>query len=83
VITDSGGLQKTSAFFGKKTLIMRENTEWKEAEQQGFARLATLCQEDADWLMSGRVERDKLFYLNKESGCMPSEIIFSKLKDLT
>ena len=32
IITDSGGLTKTSPFFGKKCLVMRSVIEWSETE---------------------------------------------------
>ncbi len=38
VITDSGSLQKTSPFFGKKTLVMRNKSEWKDTERYGIAK---------------------------------------------
>jgi UDP-GlcNAc3NAcA epimerase len=36
VITDSGGLQKESYFFGKPCITMREETEWTELVEAGF-----------------------------------------------
>ena len=40
VITDSGGLQKEAYFFRKFCVIMREQTEWKELVEHGFATIA-------------------------------------------
>ncbi|CAN5204319.1 UDP-N-acetylglucosamine 2-epimerase (non-hydrolyzing) [soil metagenome] len=40
VITDSGGLQKEAYFFKKFCVIMREQTEWKELTENGFAAIA-------------------------------------------
>lgn len=40
VITDSGGLQKEAYFFKKFCVIMREQTEWKELTEHGFALIA-------------------------------------------
>lgn len=40
VITDSGGLQKEAYFFKKFCVIMREQTEWKELVEHGFASIA-------------------------------------------
>lgn len=40
VITDSGGLQKEAYFFKKFCVIMREQTEWKELVENGFAAIA-------------------------------------------
>jgi UDP-GlcNAc3NAcA epimerase len=39
VCTDSGGLQKEAAFFGKPVLILRDETEWKELVDGGIAEL--------------------------------------------
>ena len=39
VITDSGGLQKESYFFGKKCLVLRDTTEWVELVNNGYAIL--------------------------------------------
>ncbi len=76
VITDSGGLQKTSAFFGKRTLVKRDNTEWKEVEDRNYARLSNFSKEDIRWLKEGTTERRKYFYLTYR---MPSDIIFSTI----
>jgi UDP-GlcNAc3NAcA epimerase len=35
VITDSGGLQREAAYFGKKTFLLRDATEWLELEECG------------------------------------------------
>jgi UDP-GlcNAc3NAcA epimerase len=39
VITDSGGLQKESYFFGKKCLTVRDETEWTELVECGANRV--------------------------------------------
>jgi len=39
VCTDSGGLQKEAAFFGKPVLILRDETEWNELVENGIAVL--------------------------------------------
>jgi len=38
VITDSGGLQREAAYFGKKAYILRDETEWLELEQCGAVK---------------------------------------------
>jgi UDP-GlcNAc3NAcA epimerase len=44
VVTDSGGVQKEAFFFGKRCLILRPETEWKELVDCGAA---VIC--DADY----------------------------------
>ena len=39
VITDSGGLQKEAYFNKKHCIIVREETEWIELVEQGFAKI--------------------------------------------
>lgn len=39
IITDSGGVQKESHFFGKPCLVLRKETEWTELVENGTARL--------------------------------------------
>jgi UDP-GlcNAc3NAcA epimerase len=39
VITDSGGLQKEAFFNKKHCLIAREETEWTELVERGFAKI--------------------------------------------
>lgn len=75
-ITDSGSVQKTSAFFGKRTLIIRGKSEWKETEKMGFAKLSNLCKTDVDWLLSDWPDRIKDLYLSQDNKS-PAEIIFS------
>ena len=40
VITESGGLQKEAFFNKKPCIIVREETEWTELVERGFATLA-------------------------------------------
>ena len=79
VITDSGGIQKTSAFFGKKTLIMRDTTEWREVERLGVAKLCGRAEDDLDLLTSFDQKRYKKCYLRKD-GVMPTELIFKTIE---
>jgi len=38
VITDSGGLQREAAYFGKRAYILRDETEWRELAQYGAVK---------------------------------------------
>lgn len=71
ILTDSGGIAKTAPFFGKKTLILREENGWKEVVDAGYAKLFTGTDEDRDFL-SEIIERDKRFYMEDKPA---SEII--------
>jgi len=77
MITDSGGLNKTAPFFGKRALIMREKIEWTETEKEGFARRSQLTNDDIKWLLDFPKERDKRFYLASKN---PSHIIYNTIK---
>lgn len=79
IITDSGSIQKTSAFFGKRTLVMREKSEWKGTEVGNFARLVNFSTEDISWLLSERTKRNKGLYLNELCQVGPSGIIMSSI----
>ena len=79
IITDSGGVQKTSAFFGKKTLVMRGKSEWKKVEKSGYAKLFEDETADAIWLLEEAPNRDKRFYLPLLQEKNPSGIILSEI----
>jgi UDP-N-acetylglucosamine 2-epimerase len=77
IITDSGSIQKTSPFFGKRTLVMREKSEWKKTETENYAKLVEFSENDIPWLLNGAVNRNKIFYLNELSVGLPSGIIIA------
>lgn len=47
VLTDSGGLQKESYFHGTPAVVLRDETEWTELLQIGWARLCPPVSADA------------------------------------
>jgi len=77
IITDSGGLNKTAPFFGKKALIMRKQIEWTETEERGHARRSCLNGDDIEWLLDSPRQRDKRFYLTSND---PSYIMYNTIK---
>lgn len=76
IITDSGGIQKTSAFFGKRTLVFRKNIEWNETERDGFCKRFETFNQDKEWVLSPLNKRDKRLFL---APLMPSEIIYEEI----
>ena len=77
IITDSGGINKTAPFFGKRALIMRDKIEWLKTEQKGYARKSSLDKKDLSWLMMGALPPSKRFYLGIDNS---SEIILEFIK---
>lgn len=64
VVTDSGGLQK-EAFFNKKCcIIVREETEWKELVNHGFAKIAGSNQHEITTFFKELVDSKKDFSIN-------------------
>ena len=78
IITDSGGLTKTSPFFGKKTLVMRDVIEWDETESNGYSK-RYIKFDDPEWLEEFTINRNKNFYLGSDS---PSKTIIDSIKKI-
>jgi len=78
IITDSGGLTKTSPFFGKKTLVMRDVIEWDETELNDYSK-RYMHLDDMMWLEEFTINRNKNFYLGDIS---PSKIIIDSIKKI-
>ena len=76
IITDSGGINKTAPFFGKKAMIMREKIEWTETEKEGYAKRCSFSDEDIKWLIKPVNKRDKRFYLTTND---PSYILYETI----
>ena len=80
VITDSGSIQKTAPFFGKKTLIMRQQTEWVETIEQGYCKIMEYNNNDIEWINGNPLKPHKYFYMGPALyGQTPSEVILSSL----
>jgi len=82
MITDSGGVQKCSPFFGKKCLVLRvEGDEWKETYRSDYSK-KIYAENSYDWLINewNNVARDKYFYCS--SGKYPSKIIRDTLRKI-
>jgi UDP-GlcNAc3NAcA epimerase len=77
IITDSGGINKTAPFFGKKALVLREKIEWTATEARGHAKRSQLTTEDINWLLDSPKPREKRFYLGVKN---PSYIIYNTIK---
>jgi UDP-GlcNAc3NAcA epimerase len=71
IISDSGGISKTSPFFGKKCIIPLDKVEWSEAIDEGYAtNLLNRC-----WFDDYKIDRNmKLYYV--ENSC---ELIVNKI----
>ena len=77
ILTDSGGIQKTAPFFGKKALVFREKIEWVETETAGYIRKADYSVENLNWLLLDDLKRDTIFYMHKDK--KPSEIMYESI----
>jgi len=77
IITDSGGLMKTSPFFGKKCLVMRDSIEWIEVEEKDYGVRYKNLDDPIDWVSSTKITRMKDFYMTNGK---PSKIIIDNIK---
>jgi len=62
ILTDSGGLIKTSPYFGKKTLILRNDVGWKETIVNNFSKICQFTQKDKLWIREKDIVRNTYFY---------------------
>ena len=79
IISDSGGLMKTSPFFGKKCIVMRDEIEWVEVEELGYGIRLSKLQDPISWVLNDKMlpNRDKNFYMKDGK---PSKIIIDTIK---
>lgn len=78
IVTDSGGIHKSSPFFGKKSIVFRDGNEWSETYERGYSKKFADNEETLAWLSDSQLERDKHFYLQSK---MPSRIIIETLHE--
>jgi len=77
IITDSGGLMKTSPFFGKKCIVMRNEIEWTDVEKSGYGKRYHLLKNPISWVLNNDLKREKTFYMKNGN---PSAIIMNTIK---
>ena len=58
IISDSGGITKTSPYFGKRCLVPYPPVEWNEIIDAGYGRVGF----DREWLRESPPPRDRDFY---------------------
>jgi UDP-N-acetylglucosamine 2-epimerase (non-hydrolysing) len=81
VVTDSGGVQEEAAFFGKKVLLARQETERLDGIQSGLVSLVGLQPENIrDSILSGLKENSVSPVIANQTGLSASEIIADKVK---
>ena len=73
IISDSGGISKTSPFFGKKCVIPLKKIEWSEIIEAGYATNELKM----GWFDDYKIERDMNFYYANNS----CKIIVEKLNE--
>lgn len=76
ILTDSGGVLKTSPFFGKKTLILRPQVGWIDTIEKGYAKICDFSLENKKWILNNSKDIDIDFYSQKEK---TSEIIIKTI----
>ena len=81
VMTDSGGLQKEAFFNKKPVVILREETEWKELCENGFAETvgtdSKKMVESFDYFSKHKPAFDKQLY-----GENPGEAIYREIRNV-
>lgn len=80
VITDSGGLQKESYFLGKQSVIVREDTEWKELIDYDYSVLSGTHKESIVECYRNIVKRNIPFNKKLYGDGTASKIIIRYLK---
>lgn len=81
MLTDSGGVQKCSPFFGKRCLVLREEgEEWSETYSNGYClRFSRKNKMLSSWLTNNDpIDRNKYFYCDKNK--LPTELIMESLR---
>lgn len=61
IISDSGGVTKTSPFFGKKCIIPLKTNEWDDVVEHGYATLDL----NKDWFKNYKIQRNTNIYYEK------------------
>lgn len=84
VMTDSGGMQKESYFFGKYCLTLRDETEWTELVENGYNQLvgtdATAIQEAFHKYLGKPFSDKHRLYGDGKAGAAISSILNGYLK---
>lgn len=67
VLTDSGGLQKEAYFFGKRVLILRDETEWTELVEHDWAKVVgadheLIMTQAEEFLLKGHINKKQNLY---------------------
>ena len=81
VVTDSGGLQKEAFFNKKHCIIVREETEWLELVENGFAKIIGANKQKMVDAFRYFKSRNSDFNINLYGDSI-SELIYSEIKNI-